>query len=820
MAKVQAFSSVSVIDLTDVGVINLYLTSNQPTSVIYDPDQNTYTPDWSSSNLVITPVISYNGSNLALNATGVSIEFKRKEGSGNAGNLVTGESVTGGVLTVSANKLSSVTSGQLTYICKVEYTDPDVGVPISAEAVLTYSLITMASEVKYASISGESAFLYDTNRAIVGADQITLTADLTNVSVVQWQYKKSDGTFAAFPTTYNASISGTTLLVKESEQDIWLNGKMAVIKLVTSEGSVYDLHQINKIYDGAEGSATVTAILTNESHYLPCNPDGSVRSWNGSSTTLKIYEGGVEDTSSWTITYVNGNGLTGTFDAATSTYTPTGLTQDTSYVDFTAKKSGNSDISKRFTITKQIQGADGKDAVIYELEPDYYAINQNEAGVYTPTSVTFSGYMSVGNSTVRSNYSGRFIISESTNGVNFTTKYTSGSNEHSKTHVPTSTNVSVIKCVLYLAGGTTTILDEQSVVVTKDGNKGQDGDDGTDGLSVGLNNYADVLPCDTSGKVVGTRDITIPFYAYKGIVRVPVTATVGTLPSGVTTKSNSPGTAATDGQLVLTVANGATFGDASLLTGDITITLSAEGRTVDQKYCWTKSKQGVNGTSAVILQLYSEDGGVVKKGKSTTIKTQLTSGSGTVTPSAVAWASFSEGSYKTIDGETGTSIVITDSMVTDQLWLRCTATYNGNPYVAYYTVDDVEDEYTAYTFATIDQFKNSQGYGAVYTRVYQNGVEVDPIKSTTFSNTPPSSPSTGDFYYHLDTTNKTCVLKKYDGSAWANATETDEFTYKYYRTDNKGDSLDTTTPYKVGRCIYVDPSIINGRMQFICEVND
>ena len=48
MSRVQAYSSVSVIDLTDVGSINLYCTSNQPTSVVYDPNQNSYTPNWST----------------------------------------------------------------------------------------------------------------------------------------------------------------------------------------------------------------------------------------------------------------------------------------------------------------------------------------------------------------------------------------------------------------------------------------------------------------------------------------------------------------------------------------------------------------------------------------------------------------------------------------------------------------------------------------------------------------------------------------------------------------------------------------------------
>ena len=162
-------------------------------------------------------------------------------------------------------------------------------------------------------------------------------------------------------------------------------------------------------------------------------------------------------------------------------------------------------------------------------------------------------------------------------------------------------------------------------------------------------------------------------------------------------------------------------------------------------------------------------------------------------------------------------------MVTDQMWLKCEATYGSETYTAYYTIDDTTDPYTAYTYATIDQFKNSQGYGAVYTRVYQNGIEVDTIKSTVFSNTAPSGASSGDYYYHLDTTNKTCILKKYTGTQWVDATaddDKDQFTYKYYRIDSIGESIDTGSPYKTGRCIYIDPSIVRGRMQFICEVSN
>lgn len=824
---IQAFSSVSVVDLTDVGVINFYLTSNLPLSVIYDPNQNngTYSPNWGTSNLAITPVISYNGSSLSRTATGLTVTFTRKEGSGTATALTTGETVASGVLTVSANKLASVSSGQLTYICNITYTDPDTGVPISAESSLTYNLVTMASELKYASIIGETTFLYDTSRNIIGTGTITLTADLTNVSVSQWQYKKSDGTFAAFPTTNNPSITGATLTVKHDETAIWLNDKIAVIKLVTSDNSVYDIIQINKIYDGAAGNSTVAAVLTNENHVVAANSDGSIKSWAGASTEIHIYEGGNDVTSQWTITKVDGTGLTGTYNSSTHVYTPSALTADNSYADFTCTRTGYSNITKRYTITKQYAGADGEDAVIYTVEPSVYSLNLSEAGAFTPTTVTFSAYKKDGADLVKSTYSGRFIISESTDGSTFTAKYTSGSNEASKVYTPSANTVKVIKCVLYAAGGTTQQLDEQSVVITKDGATGQDGDDGVDGLSMGLGNYSDVIPCNTSGNASAQRDLSIPFYAYKGITRVAVTASVVTndLPNGVSVQSNTAGTTSADGLLVLRVANGATFGNSNLMTGDITITLTAQSKSIAYKYTWTKSKQAANGTDAVLLQLYSADGGTVEEGRSTTINAIVYSGTSDVTSSATyVWKKFASGSYTAITGQTASSITITPAMVTDQMWLKCEATYSGNTYSAYYTIDDVTDDLTAYTYATISEFKNSQGYGAIYTRVYRNGEEVDPIKTTVFSGTAPTGASSGDYYYHLNSTEKTCVLKKYNGSSWANATSADNdvYTYSYYRINNSGDVLDTTQAWKTGRAQYIDPTIINGRMQFICEVSD
>ena len=819
MAKIQSYSSVVVTDYSDAGQVSLYLTSNQPTSVIYDPNQDSYTPDWSVSNLIITPVIAFNGTNVDLTSPGLTVTFQRQEGSGTPTALGTGENVSGNKLTVSANKLESVTSKLLTYVCNITYTDPNTNVPLSTRATLTYSLIVNATDTKDATITGESTFLYDSNRNLVGSNTIVLTAHLSNVSVSQWQYKNADGEFVAFPTTNNPSISGTTLNVVATESDIWLNNKNAIIKLSTSDPAVFDIHEVYKLYDGVAGNATVSAVLSNENHLVPVTSDGEVRSWEGAETTIFIYEGGEDVTSKWNIQVTNGDGLSGSYDPETHTFTPNGMTTDVSYAEFTCTRSNYANIIKRYTITKQYAGNDGQDAVIYEVTSDSLVMNLNEDGVFNPTKVTFTAYTRVGSNAVKSNYNGRFIIEETTNGTTYSPKYTSNKDEYSKEYIPSSNNITAIRCTLYQSGGTSIALDTQTVTITRDGKNGSDGQDGQGGVSVIVTNSSDVIPCNTSGNAAVQKDINIPFYGFLGIQRVPVTCTPGTLPSGVTVQSNTPGTASAGGLLVLRVATGATFGDSNLMTGDITLTFVCQGVSVEHKFTWTKNKQAASGQNAVLFQLYSPDGGMIRNGEgTTTINTMMMSGATTVNPTAFAWAMFEDGSYQTIDGQTGSSLVVTADMVNGTSWFRCIATYGGKQYTAYWTVIDQSDPVLSYTYSTVAQFTNGQGEAAIYTRVYRNGEEIDPIRSLVFTTTPPVGASSGDFYYHLDPVEKTCTLKKYSGTAWQDATEQDELNYSYYRINSKGVELDTTAPYKTDRCIYIDPDIVDGQMQFRCKV--
>lgn len=107
-------------------------------------------------------------------------------------------------------------------------------------------------------------------------------------------------------------------------------------------------------------------------------------------------------------------------------------------------------------------------AVIYSIECSDLVIKKETDDTLTPSTVTFSSYSKDGNSTTRNAYSGRFIIAESMDGTNFTTKYTSSANESSKKYTPSNSSITSIKCTLYASGGTTNALDSQTVHILTD----------------------------------------------------------------------------------------------------------------------------------------------------------------------------------------------------------------------------------------------------------------------------------------------------------------------------------------------------------------
>ena len=274
-----ATGSKTIIDLSDGKSLSCYLGANQPRTQIHDVNGNTYNPNWTTTagKLVITPVVYANQTAIALNNSALTITWKRKEGSGSETALTTGETVSGNILTVNQNKLASITSGLLTYIAYVAYADPDTGLTINATADISFALISTGENAKSAWISGEQVFKY-TSAGVVSPAQITLTANLQNVTMGKWQYKNSSGNWADYPTTAdNANITSPTLVVKPTHA-IWV-GETATLRITTSDASIGDTTSIYKVQDGSPGGQGTDAsivFLTNENITYAGTKDGKV----------------------------------------------------------------------------------------------------------------------------------------------------------------------------------------------------------------------------------------------------------------------------------------------------------------------------------------------------------------------------------------------------------------------------------------------------------------------------------------------------------------------------------------------------------------
>lgn len=125
----------------------------------------------------------------------------------------------------------------------------------------------------------------------------------------------------------------------------------------------------------------------------------------------------------------------------------------------------------------------------YIIEPSVNVLKRSADNSIAPNFIEFNSYYRDGNSATRTAYAGRWIIEETADGDDWTTIYTSSANESSVTHylysmladsdgsaianangdtIGIPRDIVAIRAKLYAAGGTTNLLDMQSVAVVID----------------------------------------------------------------------------------------------------------------------------------------------------------------------------------------------------------------------------------------------------------------------------------------------------------------------------------------------------------------
>lgn len=240
---------------------------------------------------------------------------------------------------------------------------------------------------------------------------------------------------------------------------------------VTLKANV-DIIKITNGQKGDSGTNAIMAILDNESHTIPTDSEGSGGNFTDAKSSIKIYEGITDVTDLWAVVQTR-NGVTVTEETSSKTATVTAMSADNGSITFTATRSGYAPIIKVFTLTKNKQGVAGAIPTTYWLVNSASAIVKSKVGVLSPASITVSGKSQTGTSSTES-YFGRFKIYESMDGTTFVEKYSSVADIDSYVYTPSTASIKALKVELYLAGGLTNKIDEQTVVVISDGTDGTD----------------------------------------------------------------------------------------------------------------------------------------------------------------------------------------------------------------------------------------------------------------------------------------------------------------------------------------------------------
>lgn len=180
--------------------------------------------------------------------------------------------------------------------------------------------------------------------------------------------------------------------------DLWVQGStgdIMVCKTGKEEGAYKsdDWEKSSKYTDDTKAEEaleaieklkTLSVVLNNEHQTVSTDADGNYKNFPEVATTVSVYMGSVDVTGKATYTVAKSVGITGSWNLSTKTYTVTGLSTDSGYVDITASYSGLKG-TRRFTIAKLKAGAAGPAGMGVEVDVTSIGYQIGNSGTVKPT---------------------------------------------------------------------------------------------------------------------------------------------------------------------------------------------------------------------------------------------------------------------------------------------------------------------------------------------------------------------------------------------------------------------------------------------------
>ena len=234
---------------------------------------------------------------------------------------------------------------------------------------------------------------------------------------------------------------------------------------------------------------------------------------------------------------------------------------------------------------------------------------------------------------------------------------------------------------------------------------------------------------------------------------------------------------------VLTVATNTLSQSSSGIITYICTAITKDGKTSTEKISYSLITSGTTSTSdnaSVTFQLYAPNGYILSNSmESLELNTSAYVGS---TPIGLGeatykWYAQSDTNWELIQDGTASSYVVTRSFVNQFKNFKCDMLYKGNTYTSTILVEDKGDIYNSVICISNNlNAINGRYYWIMYTLVYNQYGEIDPLYGPISTNAP-ESPLKNDYWYAIDETNLTINLKKFDGNVWIDTGDTQQLDY-------------------------------------------
>jgi hypothetical protein len=277
-------------------------------------------------------------------------------------------------------------------------------------------------------------------------------------------------------------IDSGALTVRDSDGNIIFQADMNT-KKVYLDGSVQigggkSINDIKQTAENAMKAATLaknmTLQLSNEYQGISVDSNGNYGTFPSGVTTQAVVMYGTQDiTADCSYTISKSDGVDGTWNISTKTYTVTGLNTDNGWIDIKATYLETLSVSKRFSVSKQYAGEKGEQGVpgrTYFIEMSADILKRGQDNKVSPNNITAKAYYRDGDKAERKEYKGRWKVQTSTDGSTYSNVLASIVDESEKSYTVGSLDRSVvyIRFILYEAGGNNNQLDIQTIPILID----------------------------------------------------------------------------------------------------------------------------------------------------------------------------------------------------------------------------------------------------------------------------------------------------------------------------------------------------------------